>query len=267
LLEYYLKLKLSCFQSGFTIPREYEECFIQNINIPNGNSRKISLKFKNEIFEANIIKANRNNNSYYALRWNNKFISLLKKEFIYSYITQMPKIDDKINKIRRRIKSKEVLKIKSLDPYNFELETFIKETTEFDDVFRRLIEEDFFGWLSNNDNTQIIVNTSEWFDISNLALHEEATYVIYYLIDEQKKELYIGSANRLGDRVKPKRHEIPGWNKFRYDIIHPGYKHLKQRIENHTINALARLLNNNIKGIDPFNISNYKLVNKTCYHK
>jgi hypothetical protein len=41
--------------------------------------------------------------------------------------------------------------------------------------------------------------------------------------DGNKKEIYIGSATRLGDRVKPNRHEIPGWNKFRYEIVSPEY--------------------------------------------
>jgi hypothetical protein len=267
MLEYFLKIKLSCFQSGFTIPKDYEYCFIQNIDIPVGNSRKIILKFQNEKFDASILSAVRNNKNYYALRWNKKFIQKLKREFIYSYITQQGNEQDKLNKIKRRIKSKEVLKIKAVDPNTFELEAFIKEETEFDNIFKRLIEEDFFGWSTTNKSDLLIVNPSEWYDISVLPSHEDVTNVVYYLIDELNKELYIGSANRLGDRVKQNRHEIPGWNKFRYDVIHPSYHRLKLRIENHTINAFARLLNNNIRSIESYNISNYKLVNKTCYHK
>jgi len=267
MLEYYLKLKLSCFQSGFTIPKEYEECFIQNNSIPLGKSRKIMLKFNNKIYEASIIKANRNNNFYYTLRWNKDFISMLKKEFLYSYITQMRTPEDKKNKIVRRIKSKEVLRIRAIDPYNFELDTFLKEYTEFDYLFTRLVDEDFFGWLTSNENDQIIVYTSEWFDIKSLPLHQDKEFVIYYLLDDNNNELYIGSAKMLGKRVIPKRKEIPGWNKFRYDIVHPGYKNLLQRVENQIINAFARVIKNKLKGIIPYNISDYTLVNKSCYHK
>ena len=41
------------------------------------------------------------------------------------------------------------------------------------------------------------------------------------LSNDTNKEIYIGSAQRLGDRVKPGRHEIPNWNKFMFEIIHP----------------------------------------------
>jgi hypothetical protein len=71
---------------------------------------------------------------------------------------------------------------------------------------------------------------------------------------------------RLGDRVKVGRPEIPGWNMFKYDIIHPKYHHLLRKIEFHTIGAFASLMKNNGK-IDPFEISNYKLVNKNWSKK
>ena len=66
---------------------------------------------------------------------------------------------------------------------------------------------------------------------------------------------------RLGDRVKPGRTEIPQWNKFRYEIIHPKYHNLLRDIEYHSIMNFARFFNNagNLSNIQ---ISDYKLVNK-----
>jgi hypothetical protein len=266
MLEYYLKIKLSCFDSGFTIPKEYEECFIQNIDIPLSSSRKVKLVFKNKQYDANILKANiKNGVPYYTLRYGKEFINKLKEEFIYSYIRFE---DNKQRNIKtKNVNYKEVLKFKAIDPYTFSLETFIKQETEFEYLFLKLVEEDFFGWLKSDEKNQLIVHTSEWLDISFLPLHKNKTFVIYYLVDENKKEIYIGSADKLGDRVKSGRDVIPGWNKFRYDIIKPEYKHLKLHIENEIINAFARFLDNNIKNIYPNKISDYKLVNKTCYHK
>ena len=85
-------------------------------------------------------------------------------------------------------------------------------------------------------------------------------------MDEKNKQLYIGSAIRLGDRVKIGRPEIPEWNIFKYDIIHPKYHHLLRRIEFHTIGAFASLMKNDGK-IKPFEISSYKLVNKNWSKK
>ena len=77
----------------------------------------------------------------------------------------------------------------------------------------------------------------------------------------ENKEIYIGSANKLGDRVKEGRKEIPNWTKFKYDIIHPKYHHLIRRIEFHTIRAFSGFFQN--KGnMKYFPVSTYKLVNK-----
>jgi hypothetical protein len=266
MLEYYLKIKLSCFDSGFTIPKEYEECFIQNVDIPLSTSRKVMLIFKNKKYEANILKANiKKGDPYFTLRYGKEFMNKLKEEFIYSYIRFQDNMQKNIK--TKNVNYNEVLKFRAIDPYIFHLETFIKQKTEFENLFLKLLKEDFFSWLKSDERDQLIVNTSEWFDRSLVSQHKGYTSVIYYLIDESKKEIYIGSANKLGDRVVPGRHEIPGWNKFRYDIIKPEYEHLKIRIENEIINAFARVLNSNIKNIFPYTISEYKLVNKTCYHK
>ena len=81
------------------------------------------------------------------------------------------------------------------------------------------------------------------------------------MIDTDNKEIYIGSAKRLGDRVVEGRKEIPGWNRFKYELIHPQYHHLLRRIEHHSIRAFASFLEN--RANEPFHkISSYTLVNK-----
>ena len=265
--EYYKKIDLSCFKSGLTVPKEYENWLKDNIDIDLGDSKKVIFKFKNHEYEAVLNYVNRRNNPYFQFRWDNKeFMTVLRKEFIYSYIIFMG--NDTNNGKTKLIKyySKEVLKFKSNNINVYELEIFIKQETIFDNLFLRLVDEDFFGWLSPIDNDHLIVQTSEWLDISSLSTQQEVPYVIYYLIDEVKKLIYIGSAKRLGGRVVPNRKEIPGWNKFKYTVIHPGYKNLLRRIENHTINVISGFLKSNIKkGFSPHIISEYKLVNKTCY--
>ena len=262
MFEYYLKINRSCFDSGFTIPKEYEECFIQNLKIQVSKSREIKLIFKNKEYEADIRNASRKKGKpYYTLRFRDEFKKILKKEFIYSYV----RYEDDFQKDIKNKYYNEVLKIKAINPFKFQLEVFIKKETEFKHLFSKLIEEDFFSWLKPDEKDTLIVSTSNWVNISDLTKHKDRQNVIYYLIDEKKNEIYIGSADILGNRVKPNRKEIPGWTKFRYDIIKPEYKHLKQRIENQIINAFAMMLNSNIKYKKPFIITtDYKLVNKVC---
>ena len=107
----------------------------------------------------------------------------------------------------------------------------------------------------------MITKSTQWFDIEELKKHEDIPYVVYYLVDDINKEIYIGSATKLGNRVKPGRYEIPGWNKFRYEIIHPKYHKELKAIEYHSIMNFARFFNNK-GGLRTLGISEYNLVNK-----
>ena len=98
-------------------------------------------------------------------------------------------------------------------------------------------------------------------DKEELKKHEDASYVVYYLIDEMDKQIYIGSAKRLGDRVKLNRPEIPGWTKFKYEILHPNYHQLLKRVEFHAIRAFASFFKN-LGHVQAYPVSEYTLVNK-----
>jgi len=85
--------------------------------------------------------------------------------------------------------------------------------------------------------------------------------VIYYLADTKAKEIYVGKANRLGERVKPGRFEIPGWDKFRYDVVRPQYAHLLGRIEENAIRTFASILRNK-SGLSSLQLGGYILANR-----
>ena len=87
--------------------------------------------------------------------------------------------------------------------------------------------------------------------------------VIYYLVNTKKKLLYVGKAENLGKRVKPRRkHQNmeEDWDLFRYDIIRPEFSKILERIEDHTIRSFASILNNT-KNYPSLGLSNFKLVN------
>ncbi|MFC2013516.1 hypothetical protein ACFLU8_01320 [Chloroflexota bacterium] len=89
-----------------------------------------------------------------------------------------------------------------MSPTEIELETFIQVNTPYDNIFKRLVEENVFGWLSQTSRDYLITKSSPWYKCMDLPKHADATYVIYYLMDEVQKQIYIGSAEKLGDRVK-----------------------------------------------------------------
>jgi hypothetical protein len=157
--------------------------------------------------------------------------------------------------------NQEVIEFEVISPTEIKAKSFIKITTSYDNLFKSLVEENVFWWLGKEKNVQMISKYTEWYNSDKLYVHENKPYVIYYLIDEINKEIYIWSAKRLGDRVKIWRKEIPWWNKFRYEIIHPKYHEQIKELEYHSIMNFARFFTNNWN-LRSFDISDYKLVNK-----
>ena len=274
ILEYYKKIDKSFFDKGITIPNKYVDIFLQGKIIKIGTSKKINIVFNSKSYNATFIFVNRKEaNPVYQIRWdqNVDLINILKKEFIQTYFAiKSQEYDSKLVKkyyVTNLLGgNQEVIIFRPIDPDTIELETFIKISTPYDNIFKRFVEENVFGWLSSIKRDYLIVKTTDWLTKNELAYHEDARYVVYYLIDEKKEELYIGSATHLGSRVKVGRAEIPGWNLFKYDIIHPQYHHLLKRIEFHTIGAFASLMKNNGR-IKCFSISDFKLVNKNWSKK
>ena len=268
--EYYKKIDKSFFQYGITIPNAYVEDFIFGHPVPLGTSREVKVIWKGKEYIAKLSNVNRTGaKAVYQLRWgvNKELLSSLKQEFIQTYFAIESQKFEARAKQEYHIThllggSQEVVIFKPQDKDRIILETFIKIETPYDNIFKRLVEENVFGWLSNtNFNNSFITKSTKWISIDELYKHEDINYVVYYLVDDINKQIYIGSAIRLGDRVKPNRSEIPGWNRFRYEIIHPNYHDNLREIEYHSIMNFAKFFKNNGK-LSTIAISDYVLVNK-----
>lgn len=268
-MAYYKKIDKSVFKYGIAIPKEYISMFLQNETIEAGSSIEINVIFKKKKYAARLIHTKyESSRSIYQIRWDNnsELLNELKKEFIQTYFAiESQNYDSKLKGEYFRTNllggNQEVLIFKPLSTTLIELETFIKIETPYDNIFRDLVEKNVFGWISKVENNQMITKSTNWLDFSELIHHEDREFVIYYLIDEKNKELYIGSAKRLGDRVKIGRHEIPEWNKFRYEIVHPKYHSELREIEYHSIMNFSRFMKNN-GNMRHCSISDYILVNK-----
>lgn len=270
-MNFYKKIDKSIFRYGTTIPKEYVNDFTQGQPLKSGESRDVKLHWpkKHMTFKAKLTHvAIKNATQPYQLRWdgNSDLLLELKKEFIQSYLaiesrSYQFKIEGKYYITDLLAGNQEVLVFKPINSTEIDLETFIQINTPYDSIFKRLVEENVFGWLSKTNRDYLITKSTPWYKSTDLLKHADARYVIYYLIDQTKKEIYIGSAETLGDRVRIGRPEIPGWDIFRYEIIHPDYHHSLRRIEHHVIGAFSRFFNNNGK-VSFLPVSDYKLINK-----
>lgn len=267
--EYYKKIDKSFFKYGITIPNNYITIFEQDEAIDLGSFRDIEINFKSKNYHCKLQNVNRKKaKNVFQIRWDNNFelITELKKEFIQSYFAIMSQNYIAKEKNEYYVTNllggnQEVAIFKPINLTTIKLDTFIKIETAYDNLFKQIVDENVFGWLSKENQSQMITKSSKWIEASQLKLHEDTPYVVYYLIDDTNKQIYIGSAKRLGDRIKTNRKEIPGWNRFRYEIIHPKFHSFIKQIEYHSIMNFARFYKNN-GNLSSAEISDYVLVNK-----
>jgi len=252
---YYYKIKKTFFETCITLSRERIGDFLFGEPIETGKSRAVDIVWNKKNYGVSIrhvFRVHEKGGSYYQL-WlgnNPELIAELSKEFIHSYIAAFSQ-ELKLKKDGKRHKTvleggqEEVVIIRPVAKDRIEFETFIKIETPYDELFSRMIADNVFGWLTKADRSDAFIqHSSKWHDISELNSHKTQKFVVYYLLDEDGKKLYIGSAGKLEDRVKPKRKEIPSWNKFRYDIIKPEHHSKLVMLEYFSIMSFARILNN-----------------------
>jgi hypothetical protein len=268
-MEYYKKVDKSVLHNGITILTRHVNDFMFNQPLKPGEYRPIKLTWKNKSFDARVGRLDRKKaTATYHIRWDNngELLLELRKEFIQTFLAvesanYTANVSGKYFRTSLEGGNQEVLIFRPVSANEVELETFIRIPTPYDNIFRRLVEENVFGWLSKERKEYVVTKATPWLDIAELPKHQDASFVIYYLIDEEQQEIYIGSAKRLGDRVKPRRVEIPGWTKFKYEIIHPQYHHLLRELEHHSIRAFSGFFEN--KGKMPFyQVSSFRLANK-----
>ena len=268
--EYYKKIDKSFFKHGITIPKDYVDIFIFYDPVPLGTSREVKIIWKKKEYNAKLSNVNRKGASaVYQLRWdlNKELLSLLKQEFIQTYFAiESQEFNSKQNNeyhVTHLLGGNQELAIfKPLNDLEILLDVYIKIETHYDNIFKKLVEENVFGWLSTKGyEKSFITKSTQWMNSSELLKHENANYVVYYLVDEANKQIYIGSAIRLGDRVKIGRKEIPFWNKFRYEIVHPEYHNFLREIEYHSIMSFAKFFSNN-GNLSSLELGEYTLVNK-----
>jgi len=101
----------------------------------------------------------------------------------------------------------------------------------------------------------------DWKPRSEFKVYLERNNIIYYLIDTEKRLLYIGEAGST-NRISQARKEISDWNFFRIDCL-PEWLTKSQRLELErlVIRSFASLLYNH-RNINSKIISEYILVNK-----
>ncbi len=264
--EFYKKIDKSFFEGRVTIPNDYIDLFASLGEMQSNTSKRINIKFKKSNYEGKYCFVHQSSGRLVLqISYLENLCKILKQEFIQTFFAiESQKLINEEGKFKTNLLggNQEVVIFRVIDDQNIEIIPYIQINTPYDNMFKKLVELNVFGWLSaENINEHFITKNTKWIDIKELNKHIDTPFVIYYLVDEYNKQIYIGSATRLGDRVKPGRREIPRWNKFMYEVVHPNFHGYLKEIEYHSIMAFSRFLKNNGKR-SSLGLSDYILVNK-----
>lgn len=263
------------FYWGFTFPKKFNEDFKKFFDFKEGNlNEDVEIKINNKLYPAKIRLARINNSSGNT---NNKWgkreviqifydreydtLKALRKLFIYSYASTIDK---------KKPKLKEVLELIHVEKNQFRIKVISKQETDFDNMFRFMEDKNLFKYWKNKDskkkkNERIILNYSrKWIKSENVNEFKDRNNVIYILYHSMKKDIYVGKANVLGDRIQKGKGRVglkSDWDKFMWFEINPDYNIFLEELEHFLIRTFASILNNNLD-IEPIINSKIKLVNK-----
>ena len=266
------------FYWGFTLPKKHYDEFIGFFNFNDDKLvDKITLKIDGKKYPAKIRMARINNKGTMKGRsdvkypereviqifWDKEYETLkaLRKFFIYSYASTIDKSKPKL---------KEVMELIHVKNNEFRIKSISRQETDFDGMLKFMEDKNLFGFWRDEISTKkrkrnIFVDYSrKWIPVSKVKDYSNRNHIIYLLYHSEKKQLYVGKANIMGDRVQQGKGRIgldKDWDKFMFFEIHPEFSHFIEQIEAFTIRSFAALMDNDVD-ITPLIDQNIKLVNR-----
>ena len=266
------------FYWGFTLPKKHYDEFIEFFNFNDKKLvDKISLKINGKKYPAKIRMARINNKGTMKGRsdrkypernviqifWDKEYETLkaLRKFFIYSYASTIDKSKPKL---------KEVMELIHVKKNEFRIKSISRQETDFDAMLKFMEDKNLFGFWreeisKKKKKRNIFVDYSrKWIPASKVKDYANRNHIIYLLYHTEKKQLYVGKANIMGDRVQQGKGRIgldKDWDKFMFFEIHPEFSHFIEQIEAFTIRSFASLVDNDVD-ITPLVDRNIKLVNR-----
>lgn len=144
-----------------------------------------------------------------------------------------------------------------------------RQRPHFSYLFKKIVDSTILRSieLELEDKGEKRILSEKWRPKSELRQHFDTKNVIYYLLDENNGQIYVGEAVSLKSRLSGRRSEIPNWTHFRYDVLPPALEPFRVEIEDMIIRAFMHLFENKSFKGRPMLVSNYELMNKRYISK
>ena len=272
------------FYWGFTLPKKFYPDYIHHFKFDESNlNADIFLMIKGRKFPAKIRMARINNKGksksrsdvrypernviqvFYDREYNT--LKALRKLFIYSYASTIDKSKPKLKETLEFIHVKENI---------FRIKVISQQETDFDEMFRFLEDKNLLKFWKDKDKKKkreniILDYARKWLNSSEMskANNKNRNNVIYILYHSINKNVYVGKADVLGQRVKRGEGRIglkKDWDKFMWFEINPDYNMFLEELEHFLIRTFASILKNDVD-VEPIINSKIKLVNRQLRKK
>lgn len=280
------KVDNSIFSSGETvIPKAYvKQWRLESLFQDNGKNAEtwpVKVQFGSKVYDGKVFyrpPTIARSSTQHKILIKEDLIEDLKKAFLMSHIrwleVELRKQEGKKSAQASKETERETPFWEFIDiEFDYENKQFIftdyfKQEAYFPEVFKHLIGSPKLKQIEGSifNNFEKIIN-QDWKEKDQLVTELGANNVIYTLLDEVNKLIYVGETGqdlkiRLADREHYKNAGIPNWTHYRFEVLplSIGTKARKE-IEDMTIRAYATLFSNT-KDVKSFKISDYKLVNR-----
>ena len=145
----------------------------------------------------------------------------------------------------------------------FRFVAYYKQESSFPNLFHRLIASPALQKIGEEieGKGKDRIYKQDWKPREQLQFEIGAFNVIYMLLDDKNKLLYVGEAQDLIKRLGQTYRSIPHWNYYKYNVLPDSLSSFRVQLERMLIRDLSTMLPSNRKG-DCIAISDYKLANE-----
>jgi hypothetical protein len=228
---------------------------------------RVAIFFERKLYKGWVVSTHPKvrANKVYRFHFDEDLLQLLKEVFLMSHMRWLEsRLREDTTDIETEIPFWEFLDIEfNARKKEFYLTAHYKQAPTFPKLFKNLIGSTLIKRLEDEITHpgQPRIRKQDWKPRSKLETEVGTENVIYMLIDEKKKLLYVGEAESLVPRLKQLRPEIRDWDFYRFDELFPMTKPERVAIERMIIRIFASVLENRAGIAAKFISSKYRLAN------
>jgi len=223
--------------------------------------------FERKSFTGQVAKIKHSTGFRYRLYFEEKLIDELRKTYLMSFMRSL-EAELSENSSNRNIEE-EISFWEFIDiEFDVANKTFIFSAhyqlkPQFPNLFNRLVNSAPLKRISAEvlDKDSLSIHKQDWSERNNYKLELGAQNVIYMLLDEVSKLIYVGEAKDMIRRFNAGHPDIKQWTHYKYNVLPDPLTPYRLTIERMLIRDLACILGNK-QDINSFKISEFKLANR-----